>query len=222
MLYLCRKESSVPATPADPLVAALVRGDQSAFADIFRKHNGAMNLVAQGICGSRAMAEEVAQETWLAILRTIGGFEGRSSLTAWIFAILVNKARTRAQVEGRSVSFDGEEDNTLADAFDGRGHWKNMPELWDEITPERILQGNTALEVGTAAIDTLPPAQRSVLILRSQQGLDAVEICAVLQISEGNCGCFCTAPDLPCGRRWRRLCLDADCRRPGLSTTTNG
>lgn len=170
----------------DPQVAALRRGDSAAFAAVFRRHNAAMVRVAQGICGSRAVAEEVAQEAWVAVLKTIDRFEGRSSLAGWIFAILINKARTRAQVEGRSISFDGEADNTLADAFDGRGRWKDLPELWDEITPERILQGKTALEVVTAAIDSLPPAQRSVLILRSQQGLEPAEICAALQISEGN------------------------------------
>lgn len=168
------------------LIAALVRGDTSAFAALFRKHNAAMVRVAQGICPSRAVAEEVAQEAWLAVLNNIAGFAGHCSLAGWIFAILINKARTRARVEGRSVSFDNEEDNTLADAFDGRGHWKNMPELWDEITPERILGAKTALEVVTAAIDALPPAQKAVLILRSQQGLDSAEICAALEIGESN------------------------------------
>lgn len=179
-------ESVVSFQVDEAQVAALVRGDPSAFAAVFRKHNASMIRVAHGICGSRAVAEEVAQEAWLSVLKSMASFEGRSSLAGWIFAILINKARSRARIEGRSVSFDGEEDNTLADAFDGRGHWKNMPELWDEITPERILQGKTALEVVTAAIDSLPPAQRSVLILRSQQGLESAEICAALQISEGN------------------------------------
>ena len=145
-----------------------------------------MVRVAQGICASRAVAEEIAQEAWLSVLQNIARFEGRSSLAGWIFTILINKARTRARVEGRSVSFDGEQDNTLADAFDGRGHWKNMPELWEEITPERILGAKTALEVVTVAIDALPAAQKAVLILRSQQGLEPAEICAVLEISEGN------------------------------------
>lgn len=168
------------------LVAALAKGDPAAFGTLFRQHNGAMVRVAHGICSSRAVAEEVAQEAWLAVLTNIATFEARSSLASWIFTILINKARTRARVEGRSVSFDGEADNTLADAFDGRGHWKNMPELWEEITPERILGGKTALEVVTAAIDTLPPAQRTVLILRSQQELEPAEICAALGISDSN------------------------------------
>ena len=176
--------ASIPSEGA--LILALVRGDRAAFAGLFQQHNAAMIRVAAGICASRAVAEEVAQEAWLAVLQNIGGFEGRSSLAGWIFAILINKARTRARIEGRSVSFDNEVDNTLADAFDGRGHWKNMPELWEEITPERILGGKTALALVTEAIDALPASQRAVLILRSQQGLDPAEVCAALDITEAN------------------------------------
>lgn len=168
------------------ILVVLIRGDRSAFASLFRQHNAAMVRVASGICPSRAVAEEVAQDAWLSVLQNISSFEGRSSLAGWIFTILINKARTRARVEGRSISFDGEVDNTLADAFDGRGRWKDMPELWDEITPERVLGAKTALEVVTSAIDTLPAAQRAVLILRSQQGLEPSEICAALEITEGN------------------------------------
>lgn len=176
--------ASIPTETA--IVEALIRGDRQVFAAVFRQHNAAMIRVAVGICPSRAVAEEVAQEAWLAVLKNIADFQGRSSLAAWIFTILINMARTRARVEGRSVSFEGEGDNTLADAFDGRGRWKDLPDLWDEITPERILGAKTALEVVTAAIDALPPAQKAVLILRSQQGLEPAEICAALQISEGN------------------------------------
>ena len=167
-------------------IAALARGDGVAFAALFRQHNAAMVRVAQGICASRAVAEEIAQEAWLSVLQNIARFEGRSSLGGWIFSILIKEARKRARVEGRGVWFDGEQENTLADGFDGRGQWKNMPELWEEITPERILGAKTALEVVTVAIDALPAAQKAVLILRSQQGLEPAEICAVLEISEGN------------------------------------
>lgn len=146
-----------------------------------------MIRVAATIVDSRATAEEVAQETWLAVLQNIGGFEGRSSLAGWIYTILINKARTRARREGRSVSFDaGGADNDLTAAFDGHGRWKETPELWDEITPERIVAGRRLAEHLRAAIDALPPAQRAVIVLRVQQGLEPAEICALLGISDGN------------------------------------
>lgn len=169
------------------LLSDLVSGDRAAFEIIYRRHNRAMVRFATAILRNRASAEEVTQDAWVSVLRNIGGFEGRSSLAGWIFTILTNKARSRAKRDGRSISFDqdGDEDG-LAAAFDGRGRWKNMPELWEEITPERIVAGRSVLEHVNSAIDTLPSAQRSVLVLRGQQGLDATEVCKILEISEGN------------------------------------
>lgn len=169
------------------LVERLGSGDRTAFESVYRKHNAAMVRMCSGIVRNRATAEEVVQDTWVAVLKGISGFEGRSSLAGWIFAILVNKARSRAGRDGRMVSFDGEgEDDGLAAAFDGRGRWKDMPELWETLTPERIVEGRSILSHVTAAIETLPPAQRSVLILRGQQQLEPTEVCAILGISEGN------------------------------------
>lgn len=169
------------------LVQLLAAGNRPAFERIYRKHNAALIRLGTGIVGSRATAEEVAQETWIAVLKNVASFEGRSSLAGWIFSILINKARSRAKREGRFVSFDGEgEDDNLAAAFDGRGRWKDIPDLWEELTPERILAGRSVMDHVTAAIETLPAAQRSVIILRAQQGLEAEQVCEILGISEGN------------------------------------
>lgn len=171
----------------EPLVALLVAGDRAAFEQVYRKHNAALIRLASSIVQSRAVAEEVAQDTWMAVLKGIGTFEGRSSLAGWIFAILINKARSRATSDGRMVSFDaGGEDDNLAAAFDGQGRWKDIPELWEVLTPERILAGRSVLAHVTAAIDALPPGQKSVLVLRAQQDLDSTEVCAILGITEGN------------------------------------
>jgi len=169
------------------LVRALAAGDRAAFERVYRQHNAAMVRFASGILKNRASAEEVTQDAWVSVLKNIGGFEGRSSLAGWIFTILLNKARTRAGRDGRSVSFDGAgEDDSLAAAFDGRGRWKDMPELWEKMTAERIVAGRSVLQHVNAAIETLPPAQRAVLVLRAQEGLEAGEVCAILDISEGN------------------------------------
>lgn len=169
------------------LLERLRSGDRVAFERVYRKHNAAMVRVCTGIAGSRATAEEVVQDAWIAILQNIGTFEGRASLAGWMFTIAINKARSRARRDGRSVSFDeGGEDDSLAGAFDGRGRWKDMPELWEEITPERILAGRRVMEHVTAAIEALPPAQRAVILMRGQQGLDAADVCAALGLSEGN------------------------------------
>ncbi len=169
------------------LLELLASGDRAAFERVYRKHNASMIRVCTGIVGSRATAEEVVQDAWIAILQNIGTFEGRSSLAGWMFAIAINRAKSRARRDGRSVSFDeGGEDDSLAAAFDGRGRWKDMPELWEEVTPERILAGRKVMEHVTAAIDALPPAQRAVILMRGQQGMDAADVCEVLGLTEGN------------------------------------
>lgn len=169
------------------LVELLGSGDRSAFEQIYRKHTAQMMRVCIAIVRNRATAEEVVQDTWVAVLKGISGFEGRSSLAGWIFTILVNRARSRAARDGRTISFDvaGEEDG-LGAAFDGRGHWKDLPDLWENVTPERVVEGRSLLVHVTAAVDALPPAQRSVLILRGQEELPPAEVCAILGITEGN------------------------------------
>tara|TARA_R110002096_G_scaffold137245_7_gene290462 strand:+ start:259 stop:852 length:594 start_codon:yes stop_codon:yes gene_type:complete len=169
------------------LLQRLVAGDRAAFEGVYRRHNAGMVRFATAILRNRASAEEIVQEAWIAVLRNIGGFEGRSSLAGWIFTILANKARTRARRDGLNVSLDtSANDDRFDDAFDGRGRWRDMPELWDEMTPERIVDGRQILEHVSDAIDHLPPAQRAVLVLRGQQGLEAEVVCEILGITQGN------------------------------------
>ncbi len=174
-------------TDESTLAADLRSGDEAAFSKLYSRHTPSMIRVASTIVNSRATAEEVTQDTWISVLKNIGGFEGRSSLAGWIFTILINKARSRAKRDGRSVSFDeGGTESDLSAAFDGKGRWKEMPELWDEITPERIVAGRRLADHLVAAIEALPPAQRAVIVLRVQQGLDPSEVCAILGVSDGN------------------------------------
>jgi RNA polymerase sigma-70 factor (ECF subfamily) len=138
----------------EPAIQGLIAGERAAFETVYRRHNGSMVRVAWAIVHNRASAEEIAQETWIAVLHNIGGFEGRSSLAGWIFTILTNKAKTRAKRDGRSVSLDtSATDDSIDDAFDGRGRWKDMPELWDEITPDRVVNGRQILSHVSDAIE---------------------------------------------------------------------
>jgi RNA polymerase sigma-70 factor (ECF subfamily) len=169
------------------LVLRLVDGDAAAFDILYRRHNAALIRFCTGIVQHRHLAEEVVQDTWIAVLGRIDLFEGRSSLASWIYTILINKARSRARREGRTVFFDDHPSgDSLVDAFDGRGHWRQIPELWENLTPERHIEGRSVLQHVEEAIDTLPTAQRAVLILRGQQELAPSEVCALLNISEGN------------------------------------
>jgi RNA polymerase sigma-70 factor, ECF subfamily len=166
------------------LVEALRAGDERVFEQLVRMYQGTLLRVAQMYVSSRAVAEEVVQETWLAVLNGIDRFEGRSSLKTWIFTILANRAKTRGQREGRTIPFSALGDSEPAvepDRFD-RGHWANLPAEW----PEERLLGREVLDVIDAAIESLPPTQRAVITLRDVQGWSAEDVRNALELSETN------------------------------------
>ena len=156
-----------------------------------------MIRVAMAYVAGRATAEEVVQETWIAVIRAIDGFEGRSSLKTWIFRILTNVAMRTGARERRSVPFSAlaaaedtgepavEPDRFLpADHPRFPGHWAIAPARWP--TPEEgLLAGETRTVIATA-IAELPPAQRTVIALRDVEGWSAEEVCEALEISAGN------------------------------------
>jgi len=178
------------------LVAALRRGDEAAFVQLVERYGASLLRLARTFVRDRAVAEEVVQETWLAVLSGIDRFEGRSSLKTWIFQILSNRAKTRAVREHRSAPFsalagDGEDDEAAVDAdrfrAEGRwvGHWAAAPSDWSHLPEERLLGQETLARVNDA-IQTLPPRQAEVLVLRDVEGWDPDEVCAALGITDGN------------------------------------
>jgi RNA polymerase sigma-70 factor (ECF subfamily) len=180
------------------LVAALRRGEEAAFVALVERHGASLLRLSRTFVRDRAVAEEVVQETWLAVLNGIDRFEGRSSLKTWIFQILSNRAKTRAVREHRSAPFsalaaDGSADDESAvdaDRFceDGHrwaGHWAAAPSDWTALPEERLLSSETLAQVH-AAIQTLPPRQAEVLVLRDVEGWSPEEVCAALEISDGN------------------------------------
>src|SRR6185312_13953227 len=87
------------------LVEALRRGDEAAFMMLVNMYHMQLLRLALLYVPDRTLAEEGVQDTWIGVLQGIHRFEGRSSLKTWIFRILMNRARTHAQREGRSVPF---------------------------------------------------------------------------------------------------------------------
>jgi RNA polymerase sigma-70 factor (ECF subfamily) len=185
-------EHPPPAAATDPDIALVERlraGDEAAFMELVERHHAALVRLAQSFVSSRAVAEEVAQETWLAVLNGIDRFEGRSSLKTWIFRILVNRAKTRGEREARSVPFSSLENadgpSVDPDRFVDAGAWNAPPRSWEGEPVERLLAGE-ARSVIDAAIEKLPPVQRQVITLRDVEGLDADETCRVLDLTDGN------------------------------------
>jgi RNA polymerase sigma-70 factor (ECF subfamily) len=170
----------------DELVRRLRAGDESAFAELVNAYHPSMVRLAQSFVPSRAIAEEVAQETWVAVLKGIDGFEGRSSLKTWIFHILANRARSIGAREQRSSPVDfGEEGSVDRRRFDEKGSWSDPPRHWSDEVVERLSSGPFLAQVQAALAD-VPESQRAVVTLRDLDGLSSKEVCDVLGISEAN------------------------------------
>jgi RNA polymerase sigma-70 factor (ECF subfamily) len=175
------------------LVARLRAGNEEAFRELLAAHHASMVRVARSFVRNPATAEEVAQETWLKVLEGLDRFEGRSSLRSWIFAILANRARTRAVRDGRTLLFsdmarDAGDDEPAVDPsrFNASGYWHEPPRPWDDLSPERLAASGQIRAHFDRVLDELPDAQRAVVVLRDVEGCSADEACNVLGISETN------------------------------------
>jgi RNA polymerase sigma-70 factor (ECF subfamily) len=177
------------------LIAGLRDGDDAAFAQLVDRHTRSLLRVARGYVPSREIAEEVVQETWLALLKGIGNFEGRSSLRTWLFAVMINIAKSRGVREKRDAdaafaaftgrTVDPDRFRTADDPYPG--HWKQgeEPSPFPD-TPEGSVLGNELVDIARRELDTLPDRQRAVVTLRDMLGFDSSEVCEVLDISIAN------------------------------------
>jgi RNA polymerase sigma-70 factor, ECF subfamily len=179
------------------LIARLRRGDEGAFDELINKHHGALIRMAMGYVADREVAEEVVQDTWMAVIEGLGRFEGRSSLRTWVFGIMLHKAKDRGAREKRHVIFSSfecvdDEGNEVIDLSrfhqfgEWAGHWAFPPQPWDDQTPEKLLASQQAVNAMNKAIAALPRTLKDVLILRDVEGVDAKEVCDILKITETN------------------------------------
>ena len=180
------------------LVEQLRNGNEEAFVLLINRYATTMQRLAMVYVRIWAVAEEVVQETWLAVLEGLGRFEGRSSLKTWMFRILTNCAKTRAQREGRSIPFSSLEDidaDRAEQAVEPHsflpldhlwpGQWVSFHSKWQEMPEDRMLSQERYACINRA-IEILPPQQREIISLRDIKGWTSEETCAYLGISEGN------------------------------------
>jgi RNA polymerase sigma-70 factor, ECF subfamily len=177
------------------LTAALRDGDEAAFAQLVDQYAPSMLRVARRYVPSPEIAEEVVQETWIALLKGIDNFEGRSSLRTWLFAVMINIAKARGVRERRDAdaaiaaftggTVDPARFRTADDPYPG--HWKQgeVPSPFPE-TPEGSVLGNELVDVARRELDKLPDRQRMVVTLRDMLGFDSSEVCELLDISIAN------------------------------------
>jgi RNA polymerase sigma-70 factor (ECF subfamily) len=188
----------VSTDPDAQLLTSLRCGDEIAFRTLVERYSATMLRVARLHVRDRQVAEEVVQETWLAVINGLDRFEERSSLKTWLFRILTNRAKTRGERETRTVPFsalaaaevDADDPAVDPDRFRGQqdqypGGWAAPPARWETLPQERLLS-QEVLRLVAEAIDGLPPAQRTVIRLRDVDGWESDEVCELLGLSHGN------------------------------------
>jgi RNA polymerase sigma-70 factor, ECF subfamily len=179
-------------------VQALRGGSEIAFRSLVERHTPALLRVARALVRDRAVAEDVVQQTWVAVLESVDGFESRSTVKTWLCGICVNTARARIRQERRTIpmsSLPQESDAAGPPAVDPSrfyppdshwaGHWFAFPKTWPDTPEESAWTAELKTRLLTA-IDALPEAQRQVLVLRDVEGLSGEEVCNVLGLSDTN------------------------------------
>jgi RNA polymerase sigma-70 factor (ECF subfamily) len=180
------------------LVAALRRGDEAAFAYAIDRYHPSLVRIATLFVHDVSLAEEVAQETWIGVLRGLDSFEGRSAFPTWLFGILANQARRRGQRERRMIPFSAlarepdardepavDPDRFLPPGERWAGHWAVPPAPWELVPEDALLAGEARRQI-EIAIAALPPNQQAVITLRDIEGWDAADVCNVLGLSQTN------------------------------------
>ncbi len=180
------------------LVTLLRAGDEAAFRKLVAEYHGRLARLARSFSRNDSVIEEAVQETWLAVIRGIGGFEGRAPLRSWIFSILVNQARKLAVREQRhwqtahgldspsAASPEDADEGDLEPGMGANGMWKNPPTPWGLQDPESYMLSQETRRVIEHALEDMPESQRRVVLLRDVEGLNSEEACNVLEVSGTN------------------------------------
>lgn len=186
--------TSAPELDDATLVARVLAGDEPSFEALVRRHHGRLVRVARVLLPRHALAEELVQECWMSALERLEKFEGRSSVSTWLIAIVSNRAKSLAQRE-RCRSAWTELDSALAgsepvvplERFTANGRsWVSGPNRWAKEMPDAVLRQAQARAALEQALESLPEAQRAVVTLRDVDGLSADEVCEAMALSAAN------------------------------------
>lgn len=167
------------------LVRRLRAGDEEAFVDLIRQHHQVMVRLARSYVPNKSVAEEVVQDTWLAVLRGLPAFEGRSSVKTWLYAILLNRARTAGLKERRQIPIGEPGPAVDRQRFNADGSWAFPPVHWADEVDDRVRAEQLTKSI-QVAIDALPSSQRDVLTLRDVEGMTATDACEILGLGQGH------------------------------------
>ncbi len=166
------------------LLERLRSGDETAFDELIGRYHTRLVRLARTFVANQQSAEDVVQDTWLAVIRGVERFEGRSSLQTWLYRICVNRARSRGLADHRLVPIDSTPASVDPARFASSGAWAEPLEPWSNIDDRLFAQAMAPVLL--SAIDRLPEGQRQVVTLRDVDGLTSSQTCDVLGITETN------------------------------------
>ena len=178
-----------PAGDDRDLVAALRAGDEQAFAALIDGWSGSMLRMARLHVPTDSVAEEVVQETWLAVLTGLDRFRGESSLRTWVYRILLNQAKTKRRPGAATVPFasltddDGTRTGRPSTRAGSREPATRTPVAGGGSPtsgPSSPCSPARCIEVVASALEELPPRQRAVVALRDLDGHTADEVSELL------------------------------------------
>ena len=167
----------------DPDEAALVarsqRGDRDAFAALIERHASAVLTVAWRIVGDRHLAEDVAQDTFLAAFRALPGFRAEARFSTWLYRIAVNRCHDvlRSRAADRTIDLAPRHEDAEASEPAGTSALHRTPE-------EQLLEKQRASQV-SEALRQLAPLYREAFVLKHIEGLSYDEMSAVLGVDGG-------------------------------------
>lgn len=171
------------------LSARLPQQDECGFHDLVAAHHATMLTVARAIIGE-AFAEEVVQEAWVSVYRSLPKFEGRSSLKTWIYRIVSNEAISRLRKESRQVPLDDidsiESSYSNRSRFTADGFWRQPPPHWGTESPEALLEEEDLRKCIERTLTILPTQQKAAFLLRDVEQLPLNDLCNILQVSDSN------------------------------------
>ncbi|MDH2903830.1 MAG: RNA polymerase sigma factor, partial [Actinomycetota bacterium] len=168
----------------EELLGRFLSGDRESFRTLVERYQPVLVQIARYYVNSTATAEDVAQETWIAVLKGAQRFEGRSSFKTWLFRIAANRARSIATREKRQIPVDST-DPVAGERFNSEGMWKEPPPSFADVLADAEANAATVAVV-RAVIAELPEIQRSVVTLRDVEGLSTSEVASLLELSEAN------------------------------------
>jgi RNA polymerase sigma-70 factor (ECF subfamily) len=159
------------------LIAGYLAGSPEAFEELVCRYEDMVFGLACRVMRDRDEAADACQDTFILLLRKLHTFRGDASFSTWLYRIALNTCRDRLRKQKRHRTYDAAGD----DAPDPQ---ETLP-AGPGFDPERISEQRDIQERVQAAIATLPPRFREVVLLHDIQGLDYQETAAVLRVALG-------------------------------------